>query len=108
MFFLYDQNNSGGSFDIDDEKGIGPSVWIEANDKRQANARATEELGIYFCGVEAGIDCECCGDRWSSPWSEDGETEVEISKYDFYWHDTVYVHRLDGTIERIKKEEPAQ
>lgn len=31
-FWEFDQNNSGGSFDIDDERGIGPSVWIEAID----------------------------------------------------------------------------
>lgn len=104
-FFEFEQNNSGGSFHIDDKDGIGPRVWIEAIDVAHANSRA-EDIGIYFNGVEDGRDCECCGDRWSKPW-EDGQEAVEISsKYDFNWHDTVYVHHLDGTVERIKKPLP--
>ncbi len=29
---------------------------------------------IYFDGVEKGVDCECCGDRWN----EDGDKEVNV------------------------------
>lgn len=100
-FFEYSQNNSGGSFDIDDAKGIGPRVWIEAKDAQEADSIANG-LGIYFNGCESGPDCPCCGDRWS-PCLEEGEVEPEISQeYDFNWHDTVYVHWLNGSVGRIK------
>ena len=49
------------------------------------------------------MDCPCCGDHWYSPYT--GEDAVKIDpKYDFGWHDTVYVHHLNGTIERIKED----
>jgi hypothetical protein len=99
-FYEYRQNNSGGSFDIDDAAGIGVIVWIEATDDRHADSRA-ESIGIYFNGVDDEMDCECCGDRWSEAWWRDGEDKPLI---DFMWHDTIYVHYMDGTIERIKKE----
>jgi hypothetical protein len=108
-FFEFDQNNSGGSFHIDDERGLGPRVWIEALDANDANARA-EHLGIYFDGCSNGRDCPCCGDRWSAAWrDESGKREPEIRTGDgifggdFGWHDTVYVHNFDGTIRRVTK-----
>ncbi|MFJ4701935.1 hypothetical protein ACIP5N_27620 [Streptomyces sp. NPDC088768] len=72
MFFEYRQNNSGGAMDIDDARGIGRIVVIEAHDAKDADRRA-EEAGLYFDGIEAGTDCECCGDRWyrASGWYED-------------------------------------
>ena len=54
-WYRFRQNNSGGSF-----QKPAVTVYIEAVDATQANARA-EDLDIYFGG--AG-DCECCGDRW--------------------------------------------
>lgn len=62
-FYLYDQNNSGGSFEVDDD--VAHRVIIEAVSAAKANKKA-KSVGIYFNGVEKGIDCECCGDRWSS------------------------------------------
>ena len=103
MWFEYDQNNSGGSFDIDREKGIGPRVWIEAPTLNVANARA-EDIGIYFDGVADGIDCPCCGSRWSEPWQEGVEVPNINPKYDFSWHDAVYFHKLDGTLVTVKKD----
>jgi hypothetical protein len=100
MLWHFNQNNSGGSFVIDDEIGIGPHVFIESDTVDDAIEKAFS-LGIYFNGVEEERDCACCGDRWHKPWSP--EDEVDITEYSFYWHDTVYVHRSDGTIERIKK-----
>ncbi len=98
-FFEFDQNNSGGSFDIDDERGIGARVYIEAIDANHANARA-EQIGLYFDGVDDGRDCGCCGDRWCRAWDK-GEARLHIDKeYAFNWHSTVYVHRLNGDIER--------
>lgn len=101
MFWNFRQNNSGGNFVIDDNIAIGPQVWIEADNIDAAINKATS-IGIYFNGVEDGQDCECCGDRWYVPYG-DGEEKVKTSKYDFHWHDTVYVHNIDGTITRIKE-----
>ena len=73
-FYRYRQNNSGGSFD----REMGLSVFIEAATVEEANDRA-EGMGIYFNGVENGSDCECCGDRWSTPWNEDASTREELA-----------------------------
>ena len=62
-FFEFTQNNSGGSFDVDDK--VCHRLFIEAVDEKQAISIA-ESLGVYFDGCEKGMDCECCGDRWSS------------------------------------------
>jgi hypothetical protein len=71
-FFHYSQNNSGGSFDIDDS--VAHHVIIEAYDARDANNRA-RDVGIYFNGCETGQDCECCGDRWYEAYSDGGDPE---------------------------------
>lgn len=101
-FFEFSQNNSGGLFDIDDERGIGPKVWIEAVDTEHANSRAVG-LGIYFDGVEDGSDCECCGDRWHPAYGDGSATPDINAEYDFNWHNTVYVHGIDGAVKRIAK-----
>lgn len=69
----FSQNNSGGSFGHDPDRGIGYSVFVEAHSADEASARA-QDIGIYFDGVREGLDCECCGDRWSEPWGG-GDTE---------------------------------
>lgn len=69
-FFEFRQNNTGGSFEIDDEAGISILVIVEADGPEDANRRA-QELGIYFDGCEDDRDCSCCGDRWSAQWSDD-------------------------------------
>lgn len=61
-FYLYDQNNSGGSFVRDDTVTI--EVLVEAPSAERADAIA-ETIGIYFDGCDNGRDCDCCGDRWS-------------------------------------------
>lgn len=108
-FFHYRQTNSGGSFVIDDERGIGPHVWVEAHSADEANKLA-EDLGLYFDG--AG-DCDCCGNRWSEAWREDGQTQAEIEEvleeddndidlqYYSGWHNKVYIHTLDGQLIKI-------
>lgn len=60
LFYKFEQNNSGGAFDFDDK--VCHRVIIEADTIDEAIDKA-EELGIYFNGVDKGIDCECCGDR---------------------------------------------
>jgi len=65
------QNNSGGHHhDIEwtgpeDRGGVdGHNVWVMAESASEANELAEKYAGVYFHGVELGIDCECCGDRW--------------------------------------------
>ena len=62
MFYKLHQNNSGGNHDVTDT--LCANLIIEANSEEVALAKA-EELGCYWDGVSKGIDCECCGDRWS-------------------------------------------
>lgn len=62
MFYGFNQNNSGGHFVVDDS--LCHRLFIEADDKDEAISKA-EELGCYWDGVDKGIDCPCCGDRWS-------------------------------------------
>lgn len=66
MYYEFRQNNSGGHFLEDDNVSI--MVIIEACCFAEAKEKA-EEIGIYFDGVQKGMDCPCCGDRWSE-WSE--------------------------------------
>lgn len=61
MWYRYSQNNSHGRWELD----TGKVVWIEADTPEEADAVA-KTLGIYFNGVGRGIDCYCCGDRWTS------------------------------------------
>lgn len=104
-FYEFCQNNSGGFFVCDDERGIGPLVWIEAASANEANDRA-ESIGIYFDGVSDNRDCSCCGDRWYPVIYYDAETEVpKPYKWVFQEHPYVYVHRLDKTITRITQNE---
>ena len=60
-WYQFSQNNSGGSFVVDDK--LCCELYIEAQNTDEANTIA-ERLGVYFDGVEQGLDCECCGDRW--------------------------------------------
>lgn len=58
MFFRYSQINVGGHY-------VGAQiVFVEAANAADAEAMALRE-GVYFDGVVAGRDCECCGDRWT-------------------------------------------
>jgi hypothetical protein len=77
MFYTFTQNNSAGYFVINDR--VCHFVIIEADTAEQANDKA-EDIGIYFNGVRAEIDCSCCGDRWYSQRHEDdGEETPTIS-----------------------------
>lgn len=60
-FYEFSQNNSGGHFMVDDR--VCHRLFIEAKTFSEAVDKA-EELGCYWNGVDKGIDCECCGDRW--------------------------------------------
>lgn len=73
-WFKFEQNNSGGSFDVDDK--VCHRLFIEAESFDDAVEKA-EELGCYWHGVASGIDCPCCGDRWDK-WND---KPVDIEKY---------------------------
>ena len=64
--FHYRQNNSGGYF-----LGEYNDIYIEAKNVRAADCLAEEHFGVYFNGVDDNRDCECCGDRWYSPYHEE-------------------------------------
>jgi hypothetical protein len=107
-FFTFNQNNSGGSFDYDEQSGITHYVIVEAYDLKHAMGRA-EDIGIYFNGVDEGLDCECCGDRWYEPYSDEGSNEPQV--YDQHpskkepsgffknGQKETAIHYLDGRIE---------
>lgn len=65
-FYEYNQNNSGGSFHKDDK--VCHRLFIQASDANEADEKA-KSLGVYFDGCDAGLDCDCCGDRWYRAYS---------------------------------------
>lgn len=73
-FYEFSQNNSGGSFHVDDK--VCHRLFIEADNKCGAVDKA-EELGCYWDGVSKGIDCPCCGDRWDKDFIE----PIRLDKY---------------------------
>lgn len=107
-FFTFRQNNSGGGNDIDESRGIGHYVIVEASDADHANYLA-RQIGVYFEGVAAGIDCDCCGDRWYQQWQTTGDAVPTIyglplkallvnrEPYDVR-PDLAFVHHLDGRV----------
>ena len=70
MFYEFGQNNSGGSFVIDND--LTCHVIIEADNDKEANKLA-EGVGVYFNGCDDNIDCNCCGDRWYEQYEEEGD-----------------------------------
>ena len=72
MFYLFDQNNSGGSF-----RRPAMCVFIEADNADEANDLAHEH-GIYFEGCYSGSDCPCCGDRWYRADDDEGTETPQI------------------------------
>lgn len=82
-WFTFSQNNSGGRFTVDDK--VDAYVIIQAPDADTANQLA-ERIGIYFNGVDEGYDCERCGDRWSSMYSDDYGTDMPK----IYGHEVSY------------------
>lgn len=73
-WYCFKQNNSGGSFIVDDK--VCNRLFIEA-ESFDAAVKKAEELGCYWDGVDNGIDCPCCGDRWS----KENNTPINLNKY---------------------------
>jgi hypothetical protein len=82
-FFEFDQNNSGGFFDIDDN--VTHRVIIEAKSEEEA-------IEIFKPMIEdQSYSCECCGDRWSL-WTR----EIELESYkEKGYPASVYTHYKD-------------
>lgn len=98
-FFHFSQNNSGGWFSFDEEDGITHHVVVEADSAEAANNRALS-IGLYFDGCDAGLDCECCGDRWYRQWDKrDGTKTPEVygdSPEEFVKRGTFFQWMADG------------
>lgn len=60
-WFEWDQNNSGGSFVVNDK--LTCRLFIEADTYEEAEGKAFG-MGVYYDGCSKGMDCGCCGDRW--------------------------------------------
>ena len=107
-FYMWDQNNSGGSFVVDED--ISHRVVIEADTYEEAEAKALD-FGIYYDGVEEGFDCDCCGDRWYSGYElEDtlkGENLDEfLQEVATKWgwkNPDIILHYADGTKKTFDK-----
>jgi hypothetical protein len=110
-FFHFSQNNSGGSFVIDET--LAHHVIIEAYDALDANTRAMQ-IGIYFNGCDSGMDCQCCGDRWSAQWSDDRGDDTPMiygdkpETYEDYFtkegQPVCHVYRIDGSKATYRKQ----
>lgn len=108
MFYTYTQNNSGGGFDFDEHSGLTHHVIIEAQGPEEADFHALD-MGIYFDGVNADLDCMCCGDRWYPAHGKGDEvpniyesTPEEYVKSGYNWMAPgreVCIHYSNGTKE---------
>lgn len=111
MFYTYNQNNSGGSFDFQKD-AISHYVIIEADSAAEADFRAVQ-VGVYF---DSSMDCPCCGDRWSEAWSDDGTATpqvygkdvssgvIEKGQFGMKWmgdNPEGYIHYKDGRVQEI-------
>ena len=109
-YFHFSQNNSGGSFHINES--VAHHVIIQAYDAKDANTIA-QNIGIYFNGCETGADCDCCGDRWSEQWSNEqgdekpliyGEDPVTIEDmFTKPGQPVCHVYHLDGSKTTYRK-----
>lgn len=97
MFFTFRQNNSFGVFDVNDN--VDHFVIIEAESSSEANDIG-EHIGIYFDGVENGIDCECCGDRWYRNYGRGTEKPEIYGKSPGEYSHEYIIYYKDGRIER--------
>ena len=109
-YFHFSQNNSGGSFHVDDD--VAHHVIIQAHTAEEANTRALD-VGIYFDGCDDGRDCECCGDRWYRVYGyEKGDDKPMIYAEDPAEYDDCFtregepvchVYHLDGSKTTYRK-----
>lgn len=81
-FYLFDQNNSGGFFDVNEN--VCHRVVIEAADESQAQSIFAPMI------KDQSASCPCCGDRWSPEYADEidldeyKKTGYPVGVYDFY------------------------
>lgn len=61
LYYVMRQYPNRGDYDIN--ANVASIVVIQTHDPLKANFIALSK-GIYFDGIEKGIDCSCCDDRW--------------------------------------------
>ena len=99
-YYLLNQNNSGGYFITDDTLGIGENIIIEARNYQDVLNKLQEFKSKYKGFFKY---CSCCGERWYYSEDEFEEAPFEINLDVFhYGSDIIYVHYLDGTINKMK------
>lgn len=108
-FYEFRQNNSGGSFHVNEN--VTHFVFVEAYNGEDANSRAKQH-GIYF---NSSYDCPCCGPRWESiddRWDDYYQSIEEVYKrMNDYLRDyggwmkadepEAYIYFIDGSKEAI-------
>lgn len=105
-FYCFRQNNSGGVFINDDDKGICEYVIIEAESGDDANERA-EKIGLYFDGASYGRDCSCCGDRWYRAYGKEGADTPMLYNDSIYdviageYRKGAYIHYIEKQMEYV-------
>lgn len=105
-YYRFIQNNSGGFFINDDDKGICEYVIIEAESGDDANERA-EKIGLYFDGASYGKDCDCCSDRWYRAYDKEGKDTPMLDNDSIYdvianeYRKGAYIHYIDKPMEYI-------
>lgn len=93
-WFTFSQNNSGGEY------SDGPRhVVVQAVNAAMANAAAESFAGVYFDGCSRGLDCQCCGDRWSRTWDGEYEDKPMLYGVDVVPNKTVMLVYFDGRTE---------
>lgn len=99
-YYLLRQNNSGGYFITDDALGIGENIIIEARNYQDV-LNKIQEFGSKYSGFFKY--CSCCGERWYYDEAdfEEAPFEIDLDVY-HYESDIIYVHYLDGTINKVK------
>jgi hypothetical protein len=97
-WFTFRQNNSGGSFAVDDQ--VAEVVCIQARNASEAIRKAEE-----VCGPSGEDWCGCCGERWSY-WISDEDGTDGPTLYGEPIHaasgwcvgDGVRLHHFDGSV----------
>ena len=89
-FYVYLQNNSGGYYEIDNDKGVDECIVIESDCQEKAD-------DIFWSLVEDYSDyCECCGVRWNGLFEcVDDMLNIGCKYY------SKSIHYSDGRIEKV-------
>lgn len=97
LWFHFDQNNSGGSFVVDEN--VCEDVFIQAHTAAEAIAKGEEFM-------DNSDSCPCCGNRWSF-YVDDRDGQPVPMRYDvpaeaeepMYFHKNYKLHFYDGHVE---------